>query len=136
MLILRYIVMVMFVLLLGCSTVAAQSIESVATDYLVKEYCFGTVENEIVFKKDAIVTHGSFAVLDSAAYYADGSPTTEAVADLVFVLCLEKKDQWRVVYDLSRSDVPSAEELDSMSKDFPHRFPKSLLPDFWQRLLK
>ena len=133
---LRNIVTIMLVILLTCSTAFAQSIESIAADYVVKEYCIGLTEKEIVFDEQAIHYSGSYALLESAAYYADGSSTDDSVVDLVFVLCFEKQDQWRMVYDLSRSDVPSAAELDSMEKTFPSDFPKSLLPQFWQRLFK
>lgn len=133
---LRNVVMFVLVVLLTCSTAFAQSIESIAADYVVKEYCFGSTDKEIVFDEQAIHYSGSYALLESAAYYADGSSTDGYVVDLVFVLCFEKQGQWRIVYDLSRSDVPSAAELDSMKKTFPSDFPKSLLPQFWQRLFK
>ncbi len=134
---LRNSVMVIVVMVvLTCSTAFAQSIESIAADYVIKEYSFDRTEKEIVFDKQAIHYNSSYAVLKSAAYYADGSSTDNAVADLVFVLCFKKQDQWHIVYDLSRSDMPSAEELNAMKKEFPSDFPKSLLPQFWQRLLK
>lgn len=131
----RTIVLLLFTLL-GCSTASAQSIESVAAEHIAKEYCLGVQSDQVVFAKDAIHYHGSYALLESPAYLDNGAPTDGLMVDLVFVLCLEKQDQWRVVYDLTRSDVPSVGELDSMKKTFPVRFPKSLLPQFWQRLLK
>lgn len=133
---LRNIVILVLVVLVSSTMAFAQSLESVAADYVAKEYCFGPIQQEIVFAKEAIQYSGSYALLESAAYYADGSPTDDAVADLVFVLCFEKQQQWHLVYDLSRSDVPSSAELDAMRKEFPDQFPKSLLPQFWQRLLK
>lgn len=122
--------------LLVSTPALGQSVESMAADYITKEYCFATTTKEIVFAEDSVQYSGSYALLESAAYYADGSVTDGEVIDLVYVLCFEKQDKWRIIYDLSRSDVPSSEELDAMTKEFPPQFPKSLLPKFWQRLLK
>ena len=132
----RNVVLVILVMLLSYSSAFGQTIESLAADYIVKEYCFAAAKKPIVFAPGAIQHSGSYALLESAAYYADGSSTNGDIADLVYVLCFEKKDQWHILYDLSRSDVPSAAELEAMKKEFPIQFPKALLPEFWQRLLK
>lgn len=45
----------------------------------------------------------------------------------------KKEGIWEVIYDLSRSDVPSAKEWKDIRKSFPKDFPKELLSDFWQK---
>lgn len=60
----------------------------------------------------------------------------QSMADTAYVLCLEKIDaDWEVIYDLTRTDVPAQAELEDIRATFPARFPRDLLPRYWQRAL-
>ncbi len=42
----------------------------------------------------------------------------------------------RVIADLTRSDVPSDEELKEIRGSFPAEIPTALLPDYWKKKLR
>lgn len=79
-----------------------------------------------------------FASIKASAIYENKQLVeNEYIEDVVFTLCIEKiNNQWKVVFDLSRTDVPSAEEMNNIVDYFPNQFPKKLLPPFWQDLFK
>ena len=57
---------------------------------------------------------------------------TDYVIDIEFQFCLKANHgQWQVIYDLSRTDVPSDQELKTIWEAFPKAFPLVLLPEFW-----
>lgn len=68
----------------------------------------------------------------------DGDPLPmNLLGDQVYTTLLKKKsDTWQVVVDLSRSDVPSAEQLREIRNSIPVGFPSAVMPDFWRNLLK
>lgn len=62
--------------------------------------------------------------------------STNYIDDITFSLCLKKnKNSWKIIYDLSRTDVPSNKQVKDMQNSFPKEFPKSLLSNFWQEIL-
>lgn len=81
---------------------------------------------------------GKYLYIESLPFYSDGSfVENDYVEDIVVSLCLEKVDgKWKVIYDLSRTDVPCEEELKFIKKEFPSRFPIKLLNKFWIKKLK
>lgn len=132
------IITAVLILLCTSAMVWAETLTSTARDYVVKNYSMSTPLHEISFDLAQLKQIDEFAVFSSPAYYPDGFTTAEQIEDLVYVLCL-KQDQdksWHIVYDLSRSDVPSDEELKEIKSSFPADFPKKLLSLFWQQLLK
>jgi len=102
--------------------------------YVTEKYTLKTPKYEFHIEPSALHVEGRFAMLSATPLYEDGSGiSTEYFEDIVFVLCLEKKNgKWKVIYDLSRNDVPSNEEMIEIKKEFPAKFPKTLLPKFWQ----
>lgn len=107
-------------------------------NYVVQKYTLKTPKYEFKILPSAIQIESNYAMLLATPVYEDGSYiSTEYFEDIVFVLCLEKKDNiWEIVYDFSRNDVPSEEEMMEIKKEFPANFPKTLLPGFWQKKLK
>lgn len=101
--------------------------------YVSKKYTLKTPKYEFHIEPSALHIKGDFAMLSATPVYEDGSSiSTEYFEDIVFVLCLQKIDEkWKVIYDLSRNDVPSDEERTEIKKEFPANFPKELLPKFW-----
>jgi len=103
-------------------------------NYITQKYTLKTPKYEFHIEPSSLHVEGNFAMLSATPLYEDGSNiSTEYFEDIVFTLCLKKIDgKWRVIYDLSRNDVPSFKEMRSIKKEFPKKFPKKLLPKFWQ----
>ncbi len=132
------IISAFFLLFLTQGQLWANTIASVATEHVIDNYSIKTPPRQIFFDLTQIKQAGQYAVLRSPTSYVDGSDTFDSIEDLVYVLCLEQETggTWTIVYDLSRSDVPSSEELAEIKSSFPEDFPKKLLSNFWQKLLK
>lgn len=105
--------------------------------YVSQNYTLKTPKNDFFINPSILRVEDNFAMLMATSLYKDGSSiSTEYFEDIVFVLCLEKVDnKWKVIYDLSRNDVPSKKEIKQIIKEFPTNFPRKLLPDFWQEKL-
>ena len=117
-------------------TQRVQNILFEANSYLLKERIIEEPPKPYVLSIRDIKSEGDFVNLETVATYNDGSYVeNKYVGDSVFVLCLEKvSGQWKVIYDLSRSDVPSEDEMKDIKRKFPPKFPKKLLSPFWQDL--
>ena len=91
----------------------------------------------IVFKVEKLRSDGDYCYFEGLPLFKDGTPVgTDYIADIVFELCLKRSgDRWRVIYDLSRTDVPDDTELKQIWRAFPKDFPFQLIPKFWQDLL-
>jgi antitoxin component YwqK of YwqJK toxin-antitoxin module len=102
--------------------------------YVIKKYTLKTPKYEFHIEPSSLQIEGSYAMLSAIPLYEDGSYiSTEYFEDIVFTLCLKKTDDsWKIIYDLSRNDTPTVEEINEIKKDFPNDFPKKLLPKFWQ----
>ncbi|MCX6868772.1 MAG: hypothetical protein NTV46_21730 [Verrucomicrobia bacterium] len=91
-----------------------------------------------LFKVDYMRVDGDYAGFEGNPVKADGSPLPDGVLpDMAYVLFLKKKNgAWKVVSDLSRSDVPSAEEAGEIRRTFPADMPVSVMPAFWRKFLR
>ncbi len=107
---------------------------SYVKSYVTKKYTLKTPKYEFHIEPSALHIEGDFAMLSATPLYEDGAGiSTEYFEDIVFTLCLQKIDgKWKVIYDLSRNDVPSYKEMREIKKEFPKEFPKELLPAYWQ----
>jgi hypothetical protein len=55
---------------------------------------------------------------------------------MAYIFCLQNQNRrWRVVIDLSRSDVPSAEEIQGIKQRLPSDFPMAVFSPDWRALL-
>lgn len=126
-----------FVMFLVTSSFSSDILVS-AKAYVVEKYVIEKVPKEFTLVASMINKNENFALVEAVPIYEDGSYVgTQYIEDLVFVICLQNIDgEWKVIYDLSRSDVPSDEEMKDMKKSFPINFPKEFLSDFWQNKLK
>ena len=106
-----------------------QSILDVVKTKVEKEY---TISPLLVRYKD------DFAYIQAIPIYTDGKYiSTEYIVDEVYSLCFEKVDsQWKIIYELTRTDVPSDEQLQEIKNSFPAQFPKKLLSTFWKDMLE
>jgi hypothetical protein len=107
-------------------------------DFVARNYALRAFPKPIVFKIESIRVQGSYCHFEGFPLFKDGSQAIGTyVPDIVLSTCLEKGAKgWRVVYDLSRTDVPDAAELRRIRKAFPKRFPLSVLSPFWRRMLE
>lgn len=106
--------------------------------YMIESYLVEKLGNKEVFiDEKSLHVKGNFAILQTPPKIEDGSDSYNYFLDVGYNICLEKKDSfWRVIYDLSRSDVPNEEQWEEIRENFPKRFPKELLSPFWQEGLK
>jgi hypothetical protein len=112
-----------------------QMICDAARPYVLKEYGFSKKPPQpILFKVRRMVVLRDYCSFEAVPVFKDGSVVgTDYIMDIVFNLCLKKTDgTWKVIYDLSSTDVPSDAELAQMWRDFPKAFPTSLIPEFWR----
>jgi hypothetical protein len=126
----------------GKTETAAPDLEALinaAKDYVLQNYVHKPLPKELALQVQTVKINGKYGMIEAIPVFADQSEIgSEYIEDLLFQLCLKKDDQgqWQVVYDLSRSDVPSAEELQHIKAEFPKDFPTKLLPDFWKKLFE
>jgi hypothetical protein len=82
---------------------------------------------------------GRHAAFEGCAVQADGKPLDDgtALGDIQFTTFLRKGEHgWAVIADLTRGDVPSAEELKELRGRFPLEIPTAIIPDYWRDKLR
>jgi len=104
-------------------------------DFLAKQR--GSSIERRLFKIEALRVDGSFAYFEGFFANADGTPAAVGTADdIVFNIFLKLEGKaWRVIRDLSRTDVPSEDEQAAIRRDFPREIPFSIIPTFWRKIL-
>jgi hypothetical protein len=118
-----------------------QAVCDAARPYVIKRYGIkryamsGKLPQPIVFKVSRMQVLGKYCSFEAIPLFKDGSyVSTEYMMDIVFELCLKREHgEWRVIYDLSRTDVPSDTELREIWSAFPKDFPVALIPEFWRK---
>jgi hypothetical protein len=92
---------------------------------------------KLVFKIEFISVDGRYAGFEGYPIFEDGSDAIpEFMPDWVYCTVLERAgDGWRVIVDLTRTDVPSDEEVAALKKKLPKNLPPSVLTDYWRGLL-
>ena len=113
-----------------------QAICDGARAYVLDKYVNGRLRQALVFKVDHLLVTGDYANLEATPIYKDGSYIdADTIPDIGYNFCLQRSGQrWRVIADLSRSDVPEGSEIAEIRArlgDFPLRL---FSPD-WQKLL-
>jgi len=88
----------------------------------------------MVFKVRRMEALGNYCGFEALPFFKDGSQVgTEYIMDIVLNLCLKKVNgKWRVVSDLSSTDVPNPAQLKQIWHEFPKDFPFALLSEFWR----
>ncbi len=113
-----------------------QTICDAARSFVIGKYATGKLPQPIVFKIGHFLVSGDFANFEAIPLFKDGSYVdTNFLPDIGYNFCLRKNGGvWSVVADLSRSDVPDADELATIRRNLAE-FPRSLLSPDWQRML-
>ena len=114
-----------------------QAICDAARAHVLEKYATKPLPQSIVFKIDRIVVADDYANLEAIPLFKDGQYIDQQyLPDIAFNFCLQRAGTaWRVIVDLSRTDVPDASEAQSIRKRLPANFPMNLLSTTWQRLL-
>lgn len=114
-----------------------QAICDAARAYVLSKYASRALPQPIVFKIDRIVVAGEYANMQAVPLLKDGRyAAPEYLPDIAFNFCLEKSASgWRLIADLSRSDVPEGAEAAAIRRRLPADFPLSVLSPTWQQLL-
>jgi hypothetical protein len=70
--------------------------------------------------------------------FKDGSEVIgKYLPDVGYMHCLKReKGKWKVILGLSRTDVPSDEEVREIRRSLPSDYPLSVLSDFWRDLFR
>lgn len=106
-----------------------------ARPFVFQNYIFSKkLPQPLLFQIHRIRVSGNYCSFEAVPVFKNGTAMdTDYVMDIVFNFCLKKSGgTWRVIYDLSSTDVPSDAELKRMWNDFPKDFPHRLIPEFWR----
>lgn len=114
-----------------------QAICDGARAFVLRKYAERPIPQPIVFKIDHLAVAGSYANMEAIPLLKDGSyAAPQYLPDIGFNFCLRKSgSDWEVIADLSRSDVPSADEVVAIRRRLPADFPLSILSRSWRNLL-
>jgi hypothetical protein len=104
----------------------------------VRQVAFRPITQSFLFKVECLFVDGDYAGFEGFPVNADGTTLpAELTGDLVYATLLKRVNgEWRVVTDLTRSDVPSDEEVREIRKRVPADFPRSAMPEYWRKLLR
>ena len=92
----------------------------------------------ILFKVEHMKVEGNYAAFQGTPVFKDGtSACDEYMPDMDYSALLKRTaNGWKVIVDLSRSDVPSPEEVEEIRQRLPADFPADVMTDFWRGSLK
>ena len=90
-----------------------------------------------LFKIERIVILGEYCAFEAYPVKPDGS-SSDQLPDVVYTTFLKKISGrgWEVIADLSRTDVPSGDEMRMIRRTFPKEIPTAIIPDYWQPKLR
>ncbi|WP_395746580.1 hypothetical protein [Prosthecobacter sp.] len=104
--------------------------------FLIQEYAEKKLPKPIVLKIEYLKVSGEYCFIECVPVFEDGSDAVpEYLPDIGYTHCLKRFNGWHVILDLSRTDVPGAEEIAKIKKSFPGDFPMDLLTEDWRQIL-
>ena len=114
-----------------------QALCDAARGFVLHKYATGTMPQPIVFKIDHLSVADGYCNFEAIPLFKDGSYVDpKYVPDIAFNFCLQKTgSDWRVIADLSRTDVPERAEVKKIRSSLPPEFPRSLFSPTWRKLL-
>lgn len=114
-----------------------QAICDAARAHFSAKYLTAPVPQPIVFKIDHLRVLDDYANFEAIPLLKDGSYLAPRYApDIGLNFCLRKTaSDWKVIVDLSRTDVPDGAELAGIKRSLPSDFPLSLFSPTWRDLL-
>jgi hypothetical protein len=115
-----------------------QAICDAAREHVLAKYASRSLPQPIVFHIEYIAVQEPYCFFEATPRFKDGSyvPPND-LPDMAYIFCLEKKERrWTVALDLSRSDVPGAQEIIQIKRKLPSNFPITVLSADWRKLLE
>jgi hypothetical protein len=114
-----------------------QAICDAVREHVVTKYATQKLPQAIVFNIDHIAVQEPYCFFEATPRFKDGSYVPpKYLPDMAYNLCLKKQDdRWTVIADLSRSDVPSAAEIQEIKRRLPADFPRAVFSPGWQNIL-
>lgn len=106
--------------------------------FVQAEYAEKTLPKPVVFKIDTLRVQGDFAYLECLPLFSDGTDAVpQYLPDIGYMHCLQRgPNGWKVILDLSRTDVPDTTEVRQIQQRLPPTFPHTLLSTFWRDLFR
>ncbi len=99
----------------------------------------GEVDREFghfLFQVKELAVMGDYCVFRGYPVDRNGETTNE-LPDVVYTTFLKKSHGvWEVIADLSRTDVPSEEEMSEIRRTFPKEIPTAIIPEYWRPKLR
>ena len=104
--------------------------------YVVKDQS-RPLPKPILFKIEFLCVEGDYAGFEGFPVFEDGSDAIpNYLPDIVSTTILRRDGSgWKIIADLSRTDVPSEKELVTIRKSIPADVPRAVLPEFWRAKL-
>jgi hypothetical protein len=104
---------------------------------VVKEYATRPLPEPIVFHIDHISVQDGFCFFEGTPRLKSGGYIpSDYLPDMAYIFCLANQSgRWTVILDLSRSDVPSADEIRDIKQHLPPNFPGAVFSPTWRKLL-
>jgi len=92
----------------------------------------------VLFKVDQMKVLGKYCYFEGYAVFSDGSHVPEKyLPDVVYNTFLKRGESgWKVILDLTRTDVPSEQEAIDIRSTFPSEIPRQIVPQFWKETLR
>ena len=114
-----------------------QAICDAARSYVMSKYASKPLPQPIVFKIGHLAVAGAYANMEAIPLFKDGRDVdSEYLPDVALNFCLKKEEtRWRVIVDLSGTELPGAAEVQSIKHQLSADFPLSLFTPTWHRLL-
>lgn len=108
-----------------------------AKDFIRAKHIGDSLPKSFKLQIKTIQANEKYGILEFAVSYADDTPLArDDINDREYMLCIEKTDNgWDVIYDLTRSDVPSNEEIIAIKEALPEDFPLNSFLKSWMDLL-
>ena len=105
--------------------------------YVVKDQS-RPLPKAILFKIEFLCVEGDYAGFEGFPVFEDGSDAIpNYLPDIVSTTILRRDgNRWKIIADLSRTDVPSEKELAAIRKSIPADVPRAVLPEFWREKLR
>jgi hypothetical protein len=114
-----------------------QAICDTARAYVMSKFATQKLPQPIVFNIDHVSVQEPYCFFEATPRFKDGSYVpANYLPDIAYNLCLKKEgDRWKVITDLSRSDVPTPEEIQTIKQRLPADFPRAVFSPAWQNIL-
>lgn len=106
--------------------------------FVQTEYAKEKLPKPVVFKIETLRMQGDFAYMECLPQFKDGTQAVpDHLPDMDYMHCLQRESKgWKVILDLSRTDVPDATEIRQIRSRLPSGFPPSILSAFWRDLFQ